>query len=816
MSYPYARYSVVVSHFTARRSTVIEWMILEAVWKCSEMPKYANVSARSVFQDIFMVADADLLVLPCILELQDLGALVAEGVVGSSKLEHIPMRNLRLTESGREMQRRGLLPGVKDESIFPVVYDLFRQRLVLEGETKYIDAPDGIPIMETGSMEEIVFPTAQIKKMLDDEKHKKNSRFSWLMPNTRVESIGANESSLGWKSKISKIQAGTGMTCYVEGIDDPQFTARALQSLSCDPPAEYCDIPYAQIADPDKEVREFFSLTKLPAAIGERMKSDPVFLVSKRFYRAEAFGANKEKRGSRVKIAIVDSGNELTVTVRNKQIIAEIPARVLPDEVVYLSSATEVHLCRFCLKAAGCEQEAALGFFPSDPSASVEDIISRVAAQYAGGDYRMAFVLYELGGKDAFLECVKKACADYVRIDDRVDLLDQVNQMSLQLYNQKLVPANILADILIDPAQISAEAVSFSRALALLEGYGEMNVFRQNDALYQGVLQQILEQLPPAEDLTELHALWKHIKQVKRAHLSWICQNSLHRSLYAGGVLEEIMAAFGSEDFFALMADEYTPVEQVFYQMKQVVTRVLAVLPELNPVDNCSEESVREAILAHKDAVRGLQEEIRTWHDCLDRFEVKVCALNSLEGRASYFSRTLLMMDRVTGALSVFCDDSTVKYRKIVIVDTSTLMKRPEIISWFEDEKAMLIIPQKVLSELDGLKSNENEETAYQAREVIRLIDNHRAYDWLNTKETSDVTLLNSDLDRDSGDSKILSIAIRYIVKNPIILTDDINFRNIADAQGIIVMDSDGYEKAKKYEVETTDKPRKSKKKKQR
>ena len=49
--------------------------------------------------------------------------------------------------------------------------------------------------------------------------------------------------------------------------------------------------------------------------------------------------------------------------------------------------------------------------------------------------------------------------------------------------------------------------------------------------------------------------------------------------------------------------------------------------------------------------------------------------------------------------------------------------------------------------------------------------------------------LLPKDLDNEKNDNKILSIGIKYIIKKPILLTDDINLRNIASSQNITSLD---------------------------
>lgn len=44
LSYPCVKHNVEVSHFTARKSTAIEWVILEAIHKCEKLTDYSLVS----------------------------------------------------------------------------------------------------------------------------------------------------------------------------------------------------------------------------------------------------------------------------------------------------------------------------------------------------------------------------------------------------------------------------------------------------------------------------------------------------------------------------------------------------------------------------------------------------------------------------------------------------------------------------------------------------------------------------------------------------------------------------------------------------
>lgn len=73
LSYPCVQHKVEISHFTARKSTAIEWVILEAISKCEKLPNYAGISIGVFFEQIFTISDADLLIKPVLISLQDMG-----------------------------------------------------------------------------------------------------------------------------------------------------------------------------------------------------------------------------------------------------------------------------------------------------------------------------------------------------------------------------------------------------------------------------------------------------------------------------------------------------------------------------------------------------------------------------------------------------------------------------------------------------------------------------------------------------------------------------------------------------------------------
>lgn len=110
-----------------------------------------------------------------------------------------------------------------------------------------------------------------------------------------------------------------------------------------------------------------------------------------------------------------------------------------------------------------------------------------------------------------------------------------------------------------------------------------------------------------------------------------------------------------------------------------------------------------------------------------------------------------------------------VKNRKSIIVDTNVLIEEPKIIDVI-GKLQQIIFSAKVIDELDHLKNRK--ETAQKAKEAIREIRKHQKNKNIRFN-TSAVDKLPDDFDKKSPDNMILSVALQYKNKNPILLTND-------------------------------------------
>lgn len=120
------------------------------------------------------------------------------------------------------------------------------------------------------------------------------------------------------------------------------------------------------------------------------------------------------------------------------------------------------------------------------------------------------------------------------------------------------------------------------------------------------------------------------------------------------------------------------------------------------------------------------------------------------------------------------------KNKKKYIIDTNVFIDNPNII--FEIQRSKnnaVVVPAKVIDELDRLKLNRNLKD--EAQRAIRLIMRNKDI----IKEQADMDLLPPDFDSRNPDNIILAVALKYKDKRHLLLTNDFNLINKAEALGL-------------------------------
>lgn len=118
----------------------------------------------------------------------------------------------------------------------------------------------------------------------------------------------------------------------------------------------------------------------------------------------------------------------------------------------------------------------------------------------------------------------------------------------------------------------------------------------------------------------------------------------------------------------------------------------------------------------------------------------------------------------------------------IYIIDTNVFVNCPDIISRIGN-KYKIVIPAKVMEELDKLKLKENVDKK-KLSEAAKNINTAFLKNY-SQMEDANLSLLPKDFDKRNPDCMILSVALKYKNDNPILLTSDNMLQSRASGLGI-------------------------------
>ena len=812
LSYPCIKYEVSVSHFTARKSTAIEWVILESIRKASMMEKYLSVPVATLFSEIFTISDADLLIRPCLLSLQDMGALIVDGVDDETELSTVPMRNLRLTSTGEKMQRDGLLPGDTHDNKLEIYYDVTNDSISQLNIHNCKAESTGLIKDGSDDLSLVNFPYISVKALLEEKKkEKKKGKLYWLMPTTTINDIQPVKSEMLWRNIVRKVDLKEGLYWSIQGNTDEELDTITLMNADLDYPEEYNDLNYTDILNPDKEIKKMIAISDVRDMVLEYSQKDDLFFVRDKYYAKLSDKQLNHRKKTR--IAIVTESEKFEVNKSNNQIIIRVPELLMQEEIIYQNEDSSINIGKFKLSTKDFVRDAVFAYTPVKVNNNMVEMCMTVVNRYFEEDNSVLILLLEMGLKDMYLEYADRLCKKAESVKEKSEIIEQLNALSFKYCKQKYITSSAIEKIIINEDDIISTCSDISGFLKTVNEYGQIASFKQNDSLYQKVLRIALDKVNEPDSVDDVWKVWDELNKIKKSYVSWISNNNLYKGLYTNKIIRQIFDDFSTDKLSEIK--EYTVVEKVIKEMKKILESIQEKLPEIQLTKSYSDEYILEAIMSHKDELSALYECVRRWKDEIDKFETRICEIEQVTEKNSYIQKAISMINRIADSLKIFFDDAALKYKKVYILDTCTLMNQPGVISWFEDGKSLLIIPQVVLSELDGLKESDNSEKAYNAREAIRVIDKYKGYDWFNISEESHQELLSKDLDPDKNDNKILSIAVKYSVKRPILLSDDTNFRNIAASQKIDSMDLKSFENMKSHErLESPEKSKKKKKKK--
>ena len=171
--------------------------------------------------------------------------------------------------------------------------------------------------------------------------------------------------------------------------------------------------------------------------------------------------------------------------------------------------------------------------------------------------------------------------------------------------------------------------------------------------------------------------------------------------------------------------------------------------------------------------------------------EIRKYLLKAQENKFAYFEPQTISSGNIGVTITGKIDLSQFERKRkeidetqenIYIIDTNVFVNCPDIISRIGN-KYQIVIPAKVLEELDKLKLKTSVDKK-QLNEVAKNI-NAAFIKHYSKMEEADLSLLPNDFDKSNPDCMILSVALKYKSKHPILLTSDNLLQSRANGLGI-------------------------------
>ena len=645
LSYPCIKYRAEVSHFTSRKSTAIEWVILEAINKCKKFPDYSGISIANFFEKLFTISDADLLIRPVLISLQDIGAIIISGIDDETELNTVAMNNLRLTPTGRKMQSLGLLPGVSPQEIFSIYYDLV-EGVLKEEINLYKKKSTGISIIDNPN--EHKFPEGTIREWFSKiQNNKKQSKFNWLTPTTKIETIYPLDSELYWKNITKKVELVDGMKWKISDIEDQNIDEVSLKKFNVPNLDELENLPYLEIKNPDEEIKKFLSFNEINKLIEEFLEKEDLFCVEAKYYKDIKV---KQLNRKSIRIGIVFGADKFEVKKSKIQLIIHIPDYDLNTQGLFFNTTNCVNACITTVSAGEVSKNIPIAYIPKEYKNNLPNTIVTTVDKYYTQDNIILFALYELGLKDLFLEYVTNIVSENKKLDDKAKIIELFNEKSKDFYGKNAILSTDKEKFLIDEDYIIEHSKNIETAKKIINDYAEINIFKQDDTLFQKMLQIIIEHVGVQDSLEDIWSFWKVIASTKKAHINWISKMELHKYLYSEKSILNFFNRFKDENLSEI--DEYTIVEKTILNLKRISLQIEKLIPELNLYQTVSNEKYNEIVLAHKDILKDLYEKVRQWKKDEEEFINKVFNLDEFLKTDNPFMNVKKNIDALRNALA--------------------------------------------------------------------------------------------------------------------------------------------------------------------
>lgn len=808
-SKPYIKYNSIVYHFTSRKSTAIEWVILELINRYSNDNEYSSISIKTILESMLFIPDSDILVLPSLIELINLNAIESDLYIDeNTSLSGISLSQIRLTDSGKEFQAKGLIPGKEADDSVDFIYDISENQFDLyDDKLKFDNFPKGIKLADDDSEEnddyyedddydyeeddddwdnddddDDIFDFNRAKSILEELKNK--NKFSWLQPTSEIRDIDIDSSVTLWKNFNDRIYLlEDGKVELRDRKNNDDFNKLLIENIDSvetlqnnyDDDLDLYDFNYNNFS----KILNIYETSKIDEKLKNILGSKDFVIVNKKLYQDEI--------KSNSNLLLVCGNDNFSIDIKDKKMTLYIEDEMILKNCIALNKdKTNVCISNFRVHNDFGKNVISLGYsvlYQND----FNEIASELINKYKIKDARILLISLIIGGIEAFRNNVLDLFNYIEKIDDALNFMNDIIYNAKQLRLDNNHSGNIINHILSNNQKVN-DVKTINLLIVYLMPIVNSKIL-DNNAISKLYLSIIKKNNIKSIDYNDLNALFDYLKHIK-AEIKDL--DSVSKNLYQNAFIDMMKKYMSNTEY---RFEEYSSIEKSINSFANNIKSIeeSLKLKQGDIYNNISASSLSPKIIEYYKTSKDKDKILNNLNN-IDKILKDISS--RLEITEEDFKNNGIInaaLDGIKSAVYKLNDKSINNFSKVYAVDTNVLMNEPKIFDYI-DSKTLLVIPLTVIEELDKLKINEDEDIKFKAREATRNIEanNNKAN---IRKEDYDNSILPKDFDKNKNDNKILATAMKFLAKDAVLITDDNNLKVKADSQNIKYISLEDFKK---------------------
>lgn len=778
-------YTVGIECIATRKSTAIERLLLKSIVKSKTSRSMNDLSIKYIFEEILQIQNSELLIYPCLKNLSALDVIKVESNMLNNYNE-IKLSNIYLTDSGKKMFEEGLLPGEKSEMSIDVYYNPLTNTVTGKPTTKNLKV-DYVPL-EMDTLH-INFPKETILNGL-------NSNIFSMFNASKYKVLEIRELAKDdWSNCISSISVDLteNKISTTPKIDNTILNKNIEKILSIFEiqdviPSNYDYLPSSQMNN--------------IVGYGSKIKSELISIVRNGkyiFMDADYFKRFiKSLKLFKNKIFILFNAPYFKIEKIDEFVCMSIPDSFIKKNCMAINDLNQ----NLCLSRCTANyKETKVNFINGYNEPQDSDFLKEWIEKVVNNNYRKDIRYYSLLTLKPYNSITEHDAFDLSNYFNMVNASNIANKLKELYVSCVLLESNFVN---IQPlSSLIVDKLINLKSSSQLETIKILFTLPIEEYLLKELLNVIFEKNSPKtyEDVLRIYdVLDIHDIEDAKQYVEY------EERIYNRNVITSILQDIITNKFSQLL--ELNDIERFFNEYVNCINNVELLINHhslFNSIDfskyemdiiNCPNIATLKSNISQIRAMQG---------------ELVSIDINSYEEMAKvdkiatdYFYENLRIIDNYTndtikGELVKrnFITEQNVKIdKKIYIVDTCAMINNQNLFLYFAEDEYVRI-PSKAWAELGNIKDRQlkkygdGKEVPLIARALAKDIKNTYLTSF-NTKnnirfmiENGDENLLPFDLDKETPDHIILSVALKYKNWDVTLITDDVQFSGLAYSQNI-------------------------------